>query len=254
MPERNIKITLAYDGTDFCGWQIQDSDRTVQSVVEEALEHMHGHPVRIHGAGRTDSGVHASGQVVSFFTDLDSIPAERYRDALNANLPADVRALYSSEVDPSFHARTSAVLRIYAYYLYSGAVVLPHLRRSCWRIRNRPSVATLNRMAAQLAGLQDYSTFSAAGDSSQSKIRRIDSAGFYPQGGFLVFRVAASSFLWKMVRSIVGTMIDLELKGEGESAFAAILGSRDRSRAGPTAPPRGLFLERVVYGDEFSPC
>ncbi len=252
MGRRNIRATLAYDGVGFSGWQIQREGRTVQGVLEAALERMHGHAVRVRAAGRTDAGVHATGQVINFHSDLDSIPAEKFRDAVNSYLPPDIRMLASREVEPEFSARRAARLRVYAYYLLPAEVGLPQHRHYCWKIRQRPSVEKLNRLAAQLVGEHDFSTFAAAGSAERSPVRRVHAAGFHPEGLFLVFRIAANSFLWKMVRSIVGTIIELELNGEGEEKMRQVLQARDRSFAGATAPARGLFLERVLYdGDTF---
>ncbi|MBA7704818.1 tRNA pseudouridine synthase A [subsurface metagenome] len=254
MPCRNIKTTLAYDGTDFSGWQVQKDNRTVQGVMEDVLKTLHGHPVRIQGAGRTDSGVHASGQVANFHTDLDSIPDFKFCDALNALLPQDVRVLASRQVAGSFNAKTRAVMRFYKYYLYVAQVGLPHYRRYCWKIRQRPDLESLNRIASRLVGEHDFSTFSAAGDSSKSKVRLIYSAAFYPEAPFLVFRIAASSFLWKMVRSVVGTILEIAQKGLGSEEMERIINAIDRSCAGTTAPARGLFLERILYEQAIYPC
>lgn len=254
MPVRNIRLTIAYDGSEFVGWQVQKNGRTVQGVIEEALARMHGHPVRIQGAGRTDSGVHATGQVGNFLSDLDSIPGPRWCVALNSYLPHDVRALDSREAEPSFNAKESARLRQYAYYLLPAAIGLPHLRRHCWKIARRPELAALNALASVLLGTHDFTTFAAAGDPSRSKVRRVTASCFHPEGPFLVYRIAASSFVWKMVRSVLGTMLELEEKGLPPAELAAALAACDRLRAGPSAPARGLFLERVVYdAEELSP-
>ena len=254
MPLRNIRLTVAYDGTDFCGWQVQSKDRTVQGVIEVALARMHGHPVRIKGAGRTDTGVHATGQVASFQTDLDSIAGERWSLALNSYLPHDVRVLESREVDAGFRAKESARLRVYTYYLLPLEIGPPHLRHFCWKIGRRPDVATLNRLAAVLVGEHDFTTFAAAGDPSRSKVRRVLSSCFYPESPFLVYRIAATSFVWKMVRSLVGTMLERECEGRPAAELAQALAARDRDLAGSSAPARGLFLERVVYdGEELFP-
>jgi tRNA pseudouridine38-40 synthase len=247
---RNIKITVAYDGCDFYGWQVQKTGRTVQGVIEAALERMHDHPLRIQGAGRTDSGVHATGQVANFFSDLDSIPADRFREAMNSYLPPDIRIIHSCEAPPQFNAKNSARMRIYGYNLYDSEVGYPHLRRYCWKIRHRPDIENINRIASCLVGEKDFSTFAAAGDASNSKIRKVYSAHFFPSGPYLVFRVAASSFLWKMVRSFLGTILELDQNGMGAEAMREILESRERSRAGSTAPARGLFLERIIYDDD----
>lgn len=248
---RNIRLTLAYDGTEFSGWQVQKNARTVQGDIEEALQRMHDHPVRIQGAGRTDAGVHASGQVGNFHTDLDSIATERWHIALNSYLPPDVRALSGREVDSAFNAKNDARQRVYRYYLYTGTVGPPHLRLYCWKIRHRPDLRRLNALAAVFLGEHDFTTFAAAGDVSKSKVRRVDSAGFFPDGAFLCFKAAASSFVWRMVRSLLGTILEYEQKGISPSELAQALAAKDRSRAGMSAPARGLFLERVVYdGDE----
>jgi tRNA pseudouridine38-40 synthase len=244
---RNIRLNLAYDGTGFFGWQVQKNGRTVQGEIEEALRRMHNHSVRIQGAGRTDSGVHASGQVGNFFSDLASIEPSRWYIALNSYLPPDVRALASWEVPEQFNAKESARQRVYRYFLYTGEVGLPHLRLYCWKIRWRPDLRALNALASVFLGEHDFTTFAAAGDSSSSKVRRVDTACFFPEGPFICFKVAASSFVWKMVRSMLGTILEHEQKALPPAALAEALKAQDRSRAGMSAPARGLFLERVNY-------
>ncbi len=247
--KRNIKIVVAYDGTNFSGWQVQRDQRTVQGVIEAGLKRMHGHSVKVIGAGRTDSGVHAVGQVANFVTDIDSIPAERYKDALNSYLPHDVRALKSEEVNLSFDSRRWAKARVYRYYIFNGDVGLPHLRNYCIKLRHRPDITALNGMASLLVGEKDFTSFSAVRDGNESKIRRVYSASFYPEGNFIVFHIVANAFLWKMVRTIVGTILELEESGMGVCEFKEILEKRDRALAGATAPARGLFLERVIYDE-----
>jgi len=250
----NFALVIEYDGTDFAGWQVQKNQRTVQGVIEQALERMHGHPVRIRGAGRTDTGVHATGQVANFPSDLDSIQGERWSLAMNSYLPPDVRVLESREAEPGFSAKESARLRVYAYYLLPAQIGPPHLRRFCWKILRRPGVEALNRLAAVFVGEHDFTTFAASGDSSRSKVRRVLSSCFYPEGPFLVFRIAATSFVWKMVRSLLGTMLEYESEGRPPADLGQALAACDRARAGSSAPARGLFLERVVYdGEELFP-
>jgi tRNA pseudouridine38-40 synthase len=247
MAERNIRLVLAYDGTDFEGWQVQSRGRTVQGVLEEGLARMHGHPVRVLAAGRTDSGVHATGQVASFRTDIASIPGSRFRDAVNAYLPRDVRVLCSDEVAWEFHARRSARQRVYRYYTVCGPVLLPHLRAYRHWIRRSPDLARLNEMAAVLVGEHDFTCFSAEGDANHSKVRRVDVSAFHREGDTLVFTIAATSFLWKMVRTIMGTLFLLEEQGMGARELGLIMDAGSRANAGATAPAKGLFLERVVY-------
>lgn len=218
--------------------------------MQEALSRMHGHPVRIVGAGRTDSGAHAVGQVANFHTELSSIPAERFRDAINSLLPRDLRVLSSEEEDPRFHARRSARLRVYRYYILSAPVCPPHLRNYCHWTRRRLDIMKLNGMASLLEGEHDFSSFSARGDTNKSKVRRVLASVFHAEGSFLVYTIAASSFLWKMVRTVMGTFLMLEEAGQGETELRRILDARSRFEAGETAPARGLFLERVVYDED----
>ncbi len=246
---RNLKVTLAYDGTDFYGWQVQARGRTVQGVVEGALARMHGTPVRVTAAGRTDSGVHATGQVISFETAAGSVAVARYAEALNSYLPADVRVLEADEVPASFDARKSARRRAYRYYIAAGGVPMPHMRRYClWR-RRPPDVTRLNALAAELLGTHDFSTFASADDVNESKVRTVVASCFHLQGPLLVYAIAAEGFLRRMVRSIVGTLLDMESSAAAPARLRAALEARDRSLAGATAPARGLFLERVTYDD-----
>ncbi|MCX7788338.1 MAG: tRNA pseudouridine(38-40) synthase TruA [Spirochaetes bacterium] len=247
MSRRNIRVVLAYDGTDFFGWQNQKEGRTVQAVVEQALAKIHKHPVHVHAAGRTDSGVHAAGQVINFFTDLSSIPSEKFTPALNSILPFDVRALVSEEVDESFHARFDARLREYRYYIYPQPIVPPYFRRYCHWIAYRPHLGRLNRMASYIVGTHDFTSFSALGDPNPSKVRTVQSAAFFPQGPFLVFRITGTSFLWHMVRNLVGTFLMLDQEERPPEQIREILEAKDRDLAGDTAPASGLFLHRVIY-------
>lgn len=244
---RRFKVTLAYDGTEFAGWQIQGQERTVEAVVEQALAEIHGAPIPTIAAGRTDAGVHAAGQVIHFDSDKTNLPVHKVCDALNFYLPPDVRALTCAEVPATFHARRSARLRIYKYYLYFSETPLPHFRKYClWR-RGYPDVGRLNRLASVLLGEHDFSTFSAAGDKNKSKKRNIVTSCFYPSGPFLVYEIAGNAFLWKMVRSLVGTLLELENKKADAGQLRERLAAVDRSQAGPTVAARGLFLDEVRY-------
>lgn len=249
MGQRNIRLTLAYDGTSFQGWQVQANGRTVQGMLLSALERMHRHPVQVHAAGRTDSGVHAVGQVANFVTDIESIPAERVALALNSLLPQDVRVVESFEVPTGFHARFDARRRTYRYYLLTAPVGMPHQRLYSFRLLDQPDVARLNRLASRLVGEHDFTTFCAPSESSPSKVREVYAASFHVEGMHTVFTICANGFLWRMVRSIVGTLIELCARGDSEEEIDRLIRSRDRSLAGTTAPPQGLFLYRVEYDD-----
>ena len=248
--EINVMLTLAYDGTDFAGWQVQREQRTVQGTLEVGLERMLGRPVRVRAAGRTDSGVHAVGQVANFSAPM-SFPAERWVVAVNSYLPPDVRVLAARPVRGDFDARRSALARAYHYQLLAGPVGLPHLRRYCYHVRRPPDLRYLNRAAAYLVGEHDFTVFAAAGDPSRSRVRRVLSAAFFPRAPYVVFRIVATSFLWKMVRSIVGTLLELADIGTPAADVGRLLARRTRAEVGRTAPSRGLFLERVWYPSRF---
>lgn len=246
-PSRRIKLTLAYDGTNFCGWQIQKSDRTVQQVLQDALTKLHKHPVSVSGSGRTDSGVHAIGQVAHFDTTLESIPAEKFIPALNGLLPEDVRIRRSVEVSDDFHARFHAVEREYRYYISLLSENNPFTRPFSHTVNALPDIGLLNRYAQIIEGIHDFTTFSAAGDVKESKVRAIGSASFYLEKGQLVFRIKGNAFLWRMVRSLVGTMLELGQKNASSEKMQEILKAENRQFAGTTAPAKGLFLYRVRY-------
>lgn len=249
---RNIALTISYDGTDYAGWQIQKNQCSVQETLEKALEDLHQHPISLTGAGRTDAGVHALGQVGNFFTDMDSIPHWRFRDALNVRLPRDIRIIRSSLVGNSFHARREAQSRHYEYRIREGWEIPAHLMRFTWQIPRIPTLSTLNDMALAICGEHDFTSFTASADSSPHRIRKIHSATFSSEGAQVIFRIKGNAFLWRMVRSLIGTMIDTALRGGDATTIKNILHAQNRNAAGPTAPARGLFLARVDYGQKWS--
>lgn len=248
MSKRTIRLLLAYDGTDFSGWQRQQGARSVQEVLERALEKMHGHPVPVVGAGRTDSGVHAAGQVVHFHTDIARIPAERFRQALDKLMPPDARVLSAQEADPDFHARFDARSRRYKYFLVTDPVCPPWRARYAWHVRRPLDIVRLNAMARHLSGEIEFSTFSSAKDPAENRSRYVGAASWRVEDdGATVFEIEANAFLWRQVRSLVGSMVEFEGAGGSGEEFAAALAAKDRSRAGMTAPARGLFLWNVEY-------
>ena len=244
---RTIKLLIAYDGTDFCGWQRQEGARTVQGVVEGALETMHGHSVALTGAGRTDSGVHAAGQVAHFRTDIDSIQPGRFVPALNGLLPQDARILDASEASADFHARFDARVRTYRYFFICGRHALPHESRYALQLWRHPRIDLLNAYCRLLLGERDCSIFAGAGDTSKSRSRYISHAAFFTEGTRLVFEISANAFLWKMVRSIAGTFLHYEERDTPPEQLRDIIASGSRGLAGPTLPPHGLFLWKVDY-------
>ena len=251
---RTILLTISYDGTDFCGWQKQKpsktgSVRTVQEELEKALEIIHKEPVVASGSGRTDSGVHASFQAVTFISPIDSIPVEKYIPAINSLLPHDIRVM-TAEIKPDgFHARYNATSRSYRYFMWIGETPPAREMRYIWPLFRKPNLETLNKMASYLKGEIDCTTFSAAGDKSVSKFRYLEKAHFFLDGEKLVFEIEANAFLWKMVRSLTGTLIHFEKMGYSPEYFKEVLDSKDRKLAGKTMPAKGLVLKNVVYDD-----
>jgi len=243
---RNIKLLIAYDGTDFCGWQRQ-GERTVQGVIEKALGTMHGQPVGLTGSGRTDAGVHAVGQVANFCTAIHSIPAERFAPALNSMLPHDVRILASSEASSGFHSRFDAAMRTYRYHFIPIRLMLPHESRYNVHLHRYPKLDTLNSYCRMVLGEQDCTMFAGSGDMSKSFNRFISNAVFFLEGGRLIFEISANAFLRKMVRSVAGTFLHYEEAGMTPGQFREILALKDRALAGPTLPPQGLFLWKIKF-------
>jgi len=246
---RNIKLKIAYDGTDFCGWQRQDSGRTVQGVIEDALEKIHKSPVSLTGSGRTDSGVHAAGQAANFYTDIDSIPPDRFTHALNSLLAQDVRILSSCETDSDFHARFSAKMRTYRYQFICrpNGYALPYESRYNLLLHRYPRIEILNSYGRILFGETDCSIFAGSGDMSKSKNRYVYKAYFYAEKNSLIFEICANAFLRNMVRSVAGTFLHYEESGTPPEKLKEIIASGERSLAGPTLPPQGLFLWHVEY-------
>ncbi|WP_028973986.1 tRNA pseudouridine(38-40) synthase TruA [Spirochaeta cellobiosiphila] len=250
----NIRLDIAYDGTDYQGWQVQaKGGRTVQGELEKALEKIHKHPIKLIGSGRTDSGVHASHQVANFQTDLVNMEPSRFMLALNSLLPRDIRIKSSSLTHPDFHSRYDAVKRIYYYYIKSSWSSSPFDDRYCYTVRDELDIHLLNKMCRHLVGFHDYTTFTNPKDMSKTRTRHIYSAVFFPEGSYTVFKIAGNAFLWRMVRSIVGTLLECYRQG-GEQSFVDRFHAKDRSATGVTAPARGLFLHKVYYKeDEYFP-
>ncbi len=247
MDERNIKLTLEYDGTEFAGWQVQPGQRTVQGVLEDAIADLVGVSVSVVGAGRTDAGVHALGQVANASMRLDLEPA-RIAAALNARLPDDLLVKSAAEVPASFHARFSATSRKYLYLI--GAAESPIWRMRRWHVRASLDVRTMREAAGTLEGEHDFSSFCLTGsepDHHRCRVSRISLEWEPDFGGTFVFRVEANRFVRGMVRSIVGTLVDVGRGRTSPESFRVILDARDRGKAGATAPAHGLYLEEVTY-------
>src|SRR5262245_4433117 len=246
---RHLKMVVSYVGTRYAGWQVQPGRPTVQGILEERLGRMLQEPMRLAGAGRTDAGVHARGQVASFSIG-PAIPMEGLRRGLNARLPEDIAVLGVEEVRESFHARADARGKEYVYRISRAEVVSPFDAPFVAPVRGRLDVETMDRAARRLAGTHDFTSFCPADSEIEDKVRTLAVSEIFEAGEEVRYRVLGNGFLRHMVRTLIGTLI---LAGQGRldpSEIDAILASRDRRRAGPVAPARGLCLERVLYGEE----
>ncbi len=250
MPNRRLKLVVAYDGTDYSGFQVQKNAESVQGHIEDALSRLHKHGVRIAAAGRTDAGVHARGQVISFDSDIASLGAAAWPRAINGYLPRAIRVRSAAIVDDKFHARYSAKARVYTYHCSAETFQDPFTSRFVLRLRRAPDLRLLNAYSVQVLGEHDFSTFVGAGDQSASRVRQVMDAAWFATATGPVFKIVANAFLWKMVRSLVGTMLDLEARGIEADEMGRILASRGRHAARTTAPAQGLFLDYVVYPPE----
>lgn len=249
---RNLKIVLAYEGTDFSGWQVQPGLPTVQGTLAEALRRVTGCEELPQGSGRTDAGVHALAQVASCAIE-SPIPLANLVNALNDILPAAVRVLEIAEVPADFHARGSARAKTYSYRIFRGPICSPFLARYVYHHPYPLDEARMATLAVLVAGEHDFTSFAAVDpergreDESPSNVRTIFSSTWERRGDELVYTVRGSGFLHHMVRNLVGTFL-LAGKGTlGEPDLRRILESRDRSAAGPTAPACGLYLVSVEY-------
>lgn len=246
---RNLRITIQYDGTAYVGWQRQDTGVSIQSLLEDALEPIEGSRVVVHGAGRTDAGVHALAQTATVALTATLSPCILAR-ALNAVLPLDVRVLDAEEVDPGFHARFSATGKVYEYRIVNAPLVSPFLHHYVWHIGQPLDVDAMREAAGMLTGAHDFTAFQGSGSTVASTVRAVRSIAWEDGGGHdrpLVMRIEGDGFLRHMVRNIVGTLVEVGVGRWPASRVGEILASRDRTQAGPTAPAQGLFLVRVVY-------
>jgi tRNA pseudouridine38-40 synthase len=249
---RFLKLTLAYDGTAYKGWQIQPGQPTVQGTLERAMGRVTGQTIRAVASGRTDSGVHALGQVVSCATDCQLSTDELCR-AINANLPRDMRVLQVQEAPWGFHAVRGAIGKCYRYLIQDGPVPDVFARHYSWFVPVRLDERAMHRAAQALVGTHDFSSFEAAGAPRCSTVRTVTELAVRREGGDRTGRVSvqieANGFLYNMVRNIVGTLVEVGKGKQPESWPAHVLAKKDRRRAGRTAPARGLFLVHVKYDE-----
>jgi tRNA pseudouridine38-40 synthase len=244
---RHLKLIIGYDGTDFHGFQRQAGLRTVQEELERTLTKLLGHAVAVKAAGRTDAGVHAEGQVVSFRTD-NPIPTHRLPVALNGLLPADIVAKKATEVAPDFHPRFDATSRVYRYLIDNRPTPSALLRRYAWHIPEPLDVEAMRQAARWLLGVHDFASFHASGSELGTTVREMKRLHIAKRDGIIVITLEANAFLYHMARIIVGTLVEIGLGKRHPEEMRQILDARDRTVAGKTAPPHGLCLWRVKYG------
>jgi tRNA pseudouridine38-40 synthase len=244
----NFKITVAYDGTEYVGWQRQAAGVSVQGLIESALRELDEADVTVFGAGRTDAGVHALAQVASFGLRRETT-AEVVNRALNARLPQTVRVIAAEEAAAGFHARFSARAKTYRYRIWNSDVANPFERHYTWHIIDPLDVAAMSAAAQRLVGTHDFAAFQGTGGEAKTTTRTITHSAFVtPDSALIEYEIRGDGFLRHMVRSIVGTLVDIGRGRKPVDSMSEVLASGDRTRAGRTAPAAGLFLVRVDYG------
>jgi len=267
MPERNLRLLIAYDGQPFSGWQVQPDKPTVQEHIEDAILAITQERSRLAGAGRTDTGVHAFGQVASFRTST-RIPCERMRPALQSKLPESITIRDVDEVPYDFHAGHHAKWKHYRYLILNSRVGWPHLRHYTTRIQDQLDVEAMDAAAHSLIGRHDFRSFESNYPNKATSVRtvlhcRVSAGEVWPlwstpatsesTPSFVALDIVADGFLYNMVRAIMGTLLKV---GDGSwpaEQAAAVRDALDRRVAGPTAPPQGLYLMHVEYDREFDP-
>jgi len=247
MTQRNIKMTVAYDGTAFLGWQTQaKGQRTVQDTIASGIEQLVGHEVNIIVSGRTDTGVHAEGQVINF-TTTSAIPAQSFALAVQKFLPFDIKILDSTEVDLAFHSTFDAKQKLYRYKIYNRRSLLPQLRHHVCHIWQTLNFEKMQQAATVLVGEHDFASFkSNNGNRVKSTIRTIYQCALRREGDFIILDVEGSGFLYNMVRNIAGTLIEIG-QGIHSKSMQEILDAKTRSAAGKRSCAAGLTLMHVTY-------
>ncbi len=241
-----IKLTVSYDGTNYCGWQVQPNGITVQQVLEDALFSATGERTRITGSGRTDAGVHAQGQVAHFETN-SSIPPEKFYKALNAHLPDDIKVLKSELADDHFHACNSAKKKTYCYSLYMAEVENPLKERYAVRVDENVNVEKMKEVAKLLVGEHDFKAFCASGSGAKTTVRTIYNIDIENVNGEIKILITGNGFLYNMVRIIVGTLIGVSKNEIGKADVQKMLTTGKRPQSIKTLLAKGLCLINVEY-------
>ena len=242
-----IKLTVTYDGTNYCGWQIQPNKPTVQETIENALFSLTGEKLKVIGSGRTDAGVHAEGQVAHFKREKENIPPEKYAIALNIILPDDVKIVKSERAEEDFSARRSAKKKTYVYRTYVSEALLPLKDRYALQLEKQPDVSAMRECARLIEGEHDFKAFCSSGTAVKTTTRTVYSIDIIESGNDITFSVTGSGFLYNMVRIIVGTLLAVGRGKIGKTEVKEMLNTGKRSLGGKTIPAKGLTLLRVEY-------
>ncbi|MDA8084993.1 MAG: tRNA pseudouridine(38-40) synthase TruA [Nitrospiraceae bacterium] len=254
---RFIRLLIEYNGAGYHGWQSQKTGRTLQETIRATIGSITGEDIRLTGASRTDAGVHALGQVAVFPTG-SALTADTFRRAVNAKLPPDIRIRSAVETDGQFHPRFSAIRKSYLYLISTDRIRSPFLYPYLWYVMADLDIARMHDSAAMLLGAHDFSAFRGSGCGAKTTHRTVlsleidamEEISFMTtplRGEFIRIRIEANAFLRHMVRNIVGTLVGVGSGKTSPAEFREILESCDRTKAGPTAPPQGLFLEEIIY-------
>lgn len=243
---KNIKLTIEYEGTNYSGWQRQNNVVTIQGTLEDALKQMTKENIKLMGSGRTDGKVHALGQVANFLTN-SSIPGEKYKYALKFLLPDDISIVESEEVDLNFHSRFSATRKRYKYLVYNGKLPKAIYRNFSYHVPHNLDINEMKEASRYFIGKHDFRTFMASNANVHSTIRIIHEIFIEEENGLIEFIIEGNSFLHNMVRIMVGTMLFVGMGRIDKTEIPKIILDGNRKAAGPTAPPQGLFLEKVYY-------
>ncbi len=246
MSKKNIKIIVSYNGKNYCGWQKQKESLGIQGELEYACKKAFNQKeVELIGSGRTDAGVHALGQVANFLVDT-KIPVEKFPEILNNILPKDISVLAAEEVDIDFHSRYSAHRKTYRYYIYPSKIRSPFYKDISYQVKYKLDIDKMKNEIKYLEGRHDFCGFMSSGSSVKTTVREIYRAELYEEGDRIVVELEGNGFLYNMVRIIVGTIVDIG-RGRIKESLKVIIQSKDRNRAGHTAPAQGLFLKNVEY-------
>ncbi|CEQ27024.1 tRNA pseudouridine(38-40) synthase TruA [Paraclostridium sordellii] len=242
---RNIKLTIQYNGKNYCGWQKQNDSLGVQGTIEQAIKEITSEDVKITGSGRTDAGVHALGQVANFNTE-SSIPIEKIPSALNSKLPKDISIINAEEMPLDFHSRYCAKGKTYRYMIYNNSYRTPIYNNISYFVKYDLDLEKMQKEAKSLIGTYDFKGFMSSGSSVKDTVRTIYDIQIIKQEDLIVIEVQGNGFLYNMVRIIVGTLVDIG-RGRINSDMSSIIESKSRSMSGHTAPAQGLFLKKVDY-------